>query len=140
MATFVQWVHLISAVIGLGGLAYVLLILLPALSVLSTGERATLLEAVGKRFRWASWSAILLLLFSGIYNIRESYWEVAWGRSWALLTVKIILSLVLFGIVLGLTVPLKIFERLRARRRGWLIAAFALGVTVVLLSAYLRRG
>jgi hypothetical protein len=50
------------------------------------------------------------------------------------------LAFVLFGIVLGLTIPFNLFEPLRARRRQWLLVAFALGVVVVLISAYLRRG
>jgi len=140
MTTFVQWVHLMGAVLGVGGLAYILLILMPALRVLNPEERATLSNTLTRRFRWVSWSAITLLLFSGLYNIRQYYWEVAWGRSWAWLSVKIILSFALFGIVLTLTLPLKAFERVRARRRRWLIAAFTLGVVVIMISAYLRRG
>jgi len=140
MPTFVQWVHLMGAVLGVGGLAYVLLILMPALGALNPDERATLSNVLTKRFRWVSWGAIVFLLLSGFYNVREYYWEVAWGRSWTLLTVKIILAFTLFGIVLTLTLPLKYFDRVRARRRRWLIAALALGVTVILISAYLRRG
>jgi len=140
MATFVQWVHVMSAVIGLGGLGYVLLVLLPALTVLPPEQRAALSDAATSRFRWATWSAMLLLLLSGIYNIRQYYWEVSWGKYWAVLTVKVALSFGLFAIILALTTPLGIFDRLRARRREWLIAAFALGVTIVLISAYLRRG
>jgi len=140
MTTFVQWVHLMGAVLGVGGLGYLLFILMPALGGLNQDARAALSTTVARRFRWVSWSAIVALLLSGIYNVREYYWEVAWGRSWALLTVKIILALVLFGIVLTLTLPLKIFDPIRNRRTGWLIAAFALGLAVILISAYLRRG
>jgi DMSO reductase anchor subunit len=57
-----------------------------------------------------------------------------------LLALKILLSFVLFGIVLGLTIPFRLFEPLRARRRMWLLVAFILGVIIVLISAYLRRG
>jgi hypothetical protein len=57
-----------------------------------------------------------------------------------LLTFKIGLAFALFAIVLGLTLPLKIFDRMRSRRRTWLMASFTLGVLVVLISAYLRRG
>jgi len=140
MTTFVQWVHLMGAVLGVGGLAYVLLILLPALSALSPQERAVVCTTLTRRFGWLSCGAVLFLLLSGLYNVREYYWEVAWGRSWALLTVKIILSFALFGIVLSLTLPLKFLDRVRARRHRWLIVALALGATVILISAYLRRG
>lgn len=140
MTTFVQWIHLTAAIIGLGGMGFFLLILIPSLGVLSTEQREALANAVAKRFRWASWSAIGLLLVSGLYNIRRYYWEEPWGRAWWFLTVKVILSFILFGIVLTLSTPVKLFEPLRARRRTWLLIAFILGMVVVLISAYLRRG
>jgi uncharacterized membrane protein len=140
MTTFMQWIHLMAAVVGLGGMGFILLILIPSLGVLNPEQRETLFKAVAVRFRWISWSAIGLLLISGLYNIRQYYWEVTWGKSWMFLTVKIVLAFALFGIVLALTLPFGIFDRMRSRRRSWLIAAFALGVVVTLLSAYLRRG
>ncbi len=139
MAIFMQWIHLMAAVVGVGGMGFLLLIFMPSLGVLSPEQREALSRAVAGRFRWASWSAITLLLISGLYNIRQYYWELVWGKSWLFLTIKISLSFVLFATVLGLTIPLRIFDRLRARREAWLIAAFALGVIVILISAYLRR-
>ncbi|MGA3167337.1 MAG: hypothetical protein ABSF14_14630 [Terriglobia bacterium] len=139
MTTLMLWTHLIAAVAGIGGLAFLLLILMPSLRVLNPEQRSTLFQAVANRFRWVSWSAIVLLLASGFYNLRQYYWESAWGRSWSFLTLKIILSFVLFSIVLGLTIPAKVFDRLRARRQTWLIVALSLGVAVILISAYLRR-
>jgi len=140
MATFIQWIHLMAAVVGLGGMGFLLLILIPSLKVLSAEQREALSRAVAGRFRWASWSAIVLLLLSGIYNTRFYYREVPWGTAWKFLTLKILLALGLFAIVLGLTVPFRLFEPLRARRRKLLFVAFILGVAVVLISAYLRRG
>ena len=140
MTTFMQWVHLMGAVSGLGGIGFLLLFLIPSLGVLSVEQRDALSKAVARRFRWATWSAVALLLLSGLYSIRHNYWEESWGRAWNLLALKILLSFVLFGIVLGLTIPFRLFEPLRARRRMWLLVAFILGVIIVLISAYLRRG
>jgi len=81
---------------------------------------------------------MLLLLGSGIYNVRHKYWEVPWGTAWKFLALKIVLSFALFAIVMGTTVPFRLFEPLRARQRMWLLVAFILGVIVVLISAYLR--
>src|SRR5208283_4331004 len=128
MTTFMQWVHLMAAVVGLGGMGFMLLILIPSLGVLSAEQREALSKAVAGRFRWASWSAMTLLLISGLYNIRIHYWEDPWGRAWKFLALKVLLSFVLFGIVLGLTIPFKLFGPLRARRRLWLLVAFILGV------------
>jgi hypothetical protein len=52
--------------------------------------------------------------------------------------VKIILALFVFAISLLLTLPLKIFDRFRARRQMWLSIAFGLALAVILISAYLR--
>ncbi len=140
MTTFMQWVHLMAAVVGLGGMGFLLLILIPSLGVLSAEQREALSKAVAGRFRWATWSAIVLLLISGLYNVRRYYWEEPWDRAWKFLALKVLLSFALFGIVLGLTIPFKLFEPLRARRRTWLLVAFIVGIVVVLISAYLRRG
>ncbi|MGO8787058.1 MAG: CopD family protein [Terriglobia bacterium] len=139
MTTFMQWVHVMAAIVGLGGMGFLLLILIPSLGVLSVEQREGLSKAVAGRFRWASWSAVALLLISGLYNVRRYYWEEPWDRAWKFLALKVILSFVLFGVVLGLTIPFRLFEPLRARRRTWLLVAFILGVVVVLISAYLRR-
>ena len=140
MATFIQWIHLMAAVVGLGGMGFLLLILIPSLGVLSAEQREALSKAVASRFRWATWSAMALLLLSGLYNVRRYYWEEPWDRAGSFWPLKSSLSFALFGIVLGLTIPFRLFEPLRARRRMWLLVAFILGVVVVLISAYLRRG
>ncbi len=140
MATFVQWIHVTAAVMGVGGMAFLLTILVPSLGILAPEQRATLTRTVLGRFRWMSWAAILLLLASGLYNVREYYWEVAWGKTWMLLTAKIVLALLVFAISLALTLPLTILDRLRARRRFWLSLALGLAMVVILISTYLRRG
>lgn len=121
-------------------MGFMLLILIPSLGVLNSEQRDALSKAVASRFRWVTWSAVALLLLSGLYNVRRFYWEEPSGQAWNFLTLKILLSLTLFVIVLGLTIPFRLFEPLRAHRRIWLRVAFALGIIVVLISAYLRRG
>jgi len=139
MPTFVQWIHVTAAVIGVGGMAFLLFILMPSLGALPVEHRDVLAKKVLGRFRWISWGAIFLLLVSGLYSIRQYYWELAWGKSWALLTVKIVLALFVFVIALALTLPFKLFDRVRARRRTWLSIAVGLAIAVIFISAYLRR-
>lgn len=138
MSSLVQWIHVTAAVIGVGGIGFLILILLPATQVLSGENRDLLLKAVLGRFRWASWSVVFLLLASGLYNIRLRAWEAAWGPYWKWLTVKIILALSVFTISLLLTLPFKALDRFRARRKMWLSVAFGLAMAVILISAYLR--
>jgi uncharacterized membrane protein len=120
-------------------MACLLLTLIPSLGALQPEQRDLLAKRVMDRFRWVIWSAILVLLVSGLYSIRQYYWEVAWGKSWAVLTVKIALAFVVFLIALALTLPFKLFARARARQQIWLSIAVGLAVAVIFISAYLRR-
>ena len=139
MSTLVQWLHVTAAVIGVGGMAFLLFILTPSLGVLDPEQRDLLTKQVMDRFRWVIWSAIIVSLVSGIYSIRQYYWEAAWGKSWALLAVKIILALFVFEVALALTLPFKLFDRVRARRQVWLSIAVGLAGAIIFISAYLRR-
>jgi uncharacterized membrane protein len=138
VTALVQWVHLISAVVGVGGIAFVLVVLLPSLRVLGDDQRTLLLKTVMGRFRWASWAAILLLLGSGLYNLRLRAWEAPWGTYWRFLTVKIFLALCVFIISLLLTLPFPALDRVRAKRQLWLSIALGIAAAVILISAYLR--
>jgi uncharacterized membrane protein len=138
MSTIIQWIHVGSAVIGVGGVGFMIVVLLPSLGVLGAEQRDQLVRTVMGRFRWVSWTVIVLLLVSGLYNVRL-VWEAPWGTYWELLTAKIILALVVFAISLALTLPLSFLQGFRARRRVWLILAFGLAMVVILISAYLRR-
>ena len=139
MPTIAQWIHVTAAVVGVGGMAFLLIILLPSVGALNPDDRARFMRTVQAKFRWVSWSVIILLFGSGLYNVGLA-WEVPWGTYWKLLVLKIILSLSVFVISLCLTVPLKFLERFRARREVWLSTALGLALAVILISAYLRRG
>jgi len=138
MSTLFQWIHVTAAVIGVGGIGFVLVVLLPSMRVLNAEQRDLFLRTVMGRFRWVSWSVILLLLGSGLYNIHLRAWEVPWGTYWKMLTLKIVLAFFVFSISLMLTLPLRAFDRFRARRETWLVVGFCLALTVILISAYLR--
>lgn len=139
MPTLVQWIHVTASIISVGGLAFLLFILEPSLEALPPEQREPFTRQVMNRFRWVVSSSIVLLLLSGVYSVRQSYWEAPWGKAWALLTVKIVLSFFVFVIALGVTLPVKIFDRPRARRRTWLAIAVGLAAVVILLAAYLPR-
>jgi uncharacterized membrane protein len=138
MSTIFQWIHVGAAVVGVGGMGFLIVVLLPSLGVLSAEQRDQLVRAVMGRFRWVSWTVIVLLLVSGLYNV-TLVWEAPWGTYWRLLSVKVILALLVFAISFALTLPFKSLDRFRARRKPWLTLAFALAMAVILISAYLRR-
>jgi len=138
MSTLAQWIHVSAAVVGIGGIGFLLVILLPSARVLNPDQRELLLKSALGKFRWVSWTVILLLLASGVYNVRH-VWEVPWGTYWKFLTLKIVLALLVFTISFCLTLPLKFLSWFRARRGVWLAVAFAMGIAVIYISAYLRR-
>ncbi|MGH9433231.1 MAG: hypothetical protein ACRD3T_17005 [Terriglobia bacterium] len=139
LSTIMQWIHLSAAVVGVGGVAFLVVILFPAVRQAEPAQREALVRSVLKRFRWATWTVIVLLILSGVYNM-SLVWEAPWGVYWKMLTLKIALALVVFLIALCLTVPLKTLNWFRVRREKWLAIALGLGMIVILISAYLRRG
>jgi len=138
MSTFFQWIHLTAAVIGVGGIGFIIFALKPSVRVLSPEQREPFVRAIRARFRWVVWGCALLLVISGLYNIKARYWEAPWGAAWKWLTVKLVLAGVIFLITLALTLPLRILGRIQAKRHMWLAVAFGVAIAVILISAYLR--
>ena len=138
LSTFVQWVHIASAVVAVGGYAFLLITLLPSLRILDLERRELLLRAILERFRWVIWAVILALFASGLYNTHLA-WEAPWGTYWKLLTIKIVLAFVFFAISVCLTLPIYLCNRFRARRELWFSIALGIASTVLLISTYLRR-
>jgi putative copper export protein len=140
MPTIIHWIHLIAAVFSVGGLAFILFVVIPSLKVLDPEDRELISRRIMYRFLWLNLAATFLLFVSGLYGIRQFYWEVAWGWSWVLLTVKIVLALIVFIISLALTLRIKILDRIRAQQQTWLTIALGLGMAIIFIAAYLRRG
>ncbi|HMD98523.1 MAG TPA: hypothetical protein VKM93_14460 [Terriglobia bacterium] len=140
MSILFQWIHVVAAVIGVGGMGFILIALKPSLRVLSPEQRELMVRAVRARFRWVTWGCALLLLVSGLYAVKTRYWEAPWGTAWKWLTVKLVLAGVIFVITLALTLPLRVLERVQAKRQMWLAIAFGAAIGVILISAYLRMG
>jgi uncharacterized membrane protein len=139
MDTFFQWIHLSAAVVGVGGMAFLLFALYPASNALYKEQRELVFRQVFGRFRWITWAVIFLLIVSGLYNV-HLVWLVPWGRYWKFLTLKIILAFVVFLIALALTLPVRSLRWFHERCGLWLTIAFTLAMIVILISAYLRRG
>jgi len=140
MSTLFQWIHVAAAAIGVGGIGFILIALKPSLRVLSPDQRELLVRAVRARFRWVTWGCAILLVVSGLYNVKARYWEAPWGAAWKWLTVKLVLSGAIFVITLALTLPLRVLDRVQAKRDMWLAIAFGAAIGVILISAYLRMG
>jgi copper resistance protein D len=74
-----QWIvflHIVAAIIWIGGMFFVALVLVPVLRRESQVLRAALLDAAGRRFRTVGWAAIGVLLVTGVWNLHNR------GLSW----------------------------------------------------------
>ncbi|MFQ5803518.1 MAG: DUF4149 domain-containing protein [Candidatus Methylomirabilales bacterium] len=86
--------HLLAAVVWIGGMLFVGLVLTPVLRGRPPVERATLLHVVGRRFLKVGWTALAILLVTG-------------PAMWALLNFKLtpvlIAKLILVAVILLLS-------------------------------------
>lgn len=157
------WLHIISVTIWLGGMFFLILILLPI-----TRRRPYLRDAgqlvhlVGVRFRWIGWICLSLLVLSGIFNVAYrgftwadvmdgSLWRGPFGRTLGI-------KLILVAIVLALSAIHDFYIGPRAtalwrqqpgdpraarlrRQAGWIGRInFVLAVIIVALGVALVRG
>jgi uncharacterized membrane protein len=138
MRTVMQWAHLVSAIVAVGGTAFLRFVLLPAATGLDEEARKALMGRVLGRFRPVLWSCIGVLLLTGLHHAATAF-GTASPLYLNVLLVKIALALVIFGVAFALTIPGGMFAGMQARRRAWLTVNAALALVVVFLSAYLRR-
>ncbi|MCS6925356.1 MAG: DUF4149 domain-containing protein [Candidatus Binatia bacterium] len=90
------WLHILAAVVWVGGMVFLAAVLVPLSRTLVPREVATLLiQQTGVRFRWIGWACLVLLLLSGVFNLTYrgfdwtwSAWQSPFGQ---VLTVKLLL-------------------------------------------------
>ncbi len=101
------WIHILAASIWLGGMAFLVLVLVPWLRRTPGAPAGTLLSETGRRFRSVGWVCFALLLVTGSFNLSMRgvtlaslssavFWATPFGR--ILLT-----KLVAFSLVLGVS-------------------------------------
>lgn len=101
--SWIRWVHLISAIIWVGGQIFILFVLLPILRTsLERDQRTLLFAQVGRRYAVISWIALALLVVTGFLNADRE------GVDWTRLTVSsygriLLAKLILVSIVIAIT-------------------------------------
>jgi copper resistance protein D len=80
------WSHLLAAMLWIGGMLFLVLVLVPFLRRPEYRQQApVLLHWTGLRFRWLGWLCFALLIVSGTFNLayRGFGWaDVVNGRLW----------------------------------------------------------
>jgi uncharacterized membrane protein len=138
-----RWVHVASAVAGVGGTLMMRFVVLPALDRLPNGQE--ILSSIHPFFKRLIHTALGLLLLTGFYNYWLAIEKIHGLKDQGLpyphayhmvMGTKIILSLALFGIATMLLSP---SSKLAENRKQWLSVNVVLGLVIMLLAAYLRR-
>ncbi len=132
-----RYLHIVSAIVAVGGLAFAAFCLTPAVRVLDDSFRASVMKLVQLRFRRVVWVAIFGLIVTGTYNwvrAAEAY-KVMGAKGNALIGTKVLLAMVLFSIVAAESVGW-----LSPKKPGVLTSVkLLLAAAVILLGSILRK-
>lgn len=87
------WLHILAAAVWVGGILFLVLVLVPAVRRPEFRQSAaSLIQWTGLRFRWVGWIALGLLILSGSFNLAyrgvglttllsAGFWEGRFGRT-----------------------------------------------------------
>lgn len=80
------YIHILSAMVWVGGILFMVLVVVPLLRKKELKDKAALLvDKVGVQFRWVGWVSLILLLITGILllGFRGYHWSDLWtGTIW----------------------------------------------------------
>jgi len=70
VSLLVRWLHVLAAITWIGGMLFIALVLVPVTRRLEDpGLRSRLVHDVGRRFRTVGWTAIVVLVATGLLNL-----------------------------------------------------------------------
>jgi uncharacterized membrane protein len=135
-----RWLHILPAIILVGGTIFMRWALLPAVQTLPEDQRPELHEEIRRRWSVAIMIGIALLLISGLINtvILVKAYRFPGGYYHGLLGIKLVLAFVVFWIASMLTGRSEAARRFREKRAMWLNVNLALAVLVVLLGGVMK--
>ncbi len=127
--------HVLTAIMLLGGSVFMLLVLIPSAKALPEEPHNQLAAAVTGRWKRFVHLGVLLLLVTGLYNyVRAVSLHKGDSLYHALLGTKMLLALGIFFIAAALVGRSKSLQRIRDHRKKWLSIAVLMGVAVVAIS------
>jgi len=117
-----RWVHIMSAVVGVGGTIFLAFVLNPAMKKhLPADASPEFRTAVMKRWKLLFHPLIILFLVSGFYNyfVATSGAHEVQSLYHALFGAKFLLAIVFFGSAIVASSTMKWSEKLRAKNGIW---------------------
>ena len=148
LKALMQWIHVGSVVLMIGGFFFFRVVLLPIAN--RSSDPGALIASALRRFGGIVWTALLTVLISGLYNF-ISFFRTARSASAVnpvasdfslyilVLGVKLFIVFFIFTLAIILTFPYPVFDVYQKRPAPWLNLTVILGLIVIFLSAYLRR-
>ena len=133
----VTTVHVISAILAVGGVAFFRFVALPYAESLPEEERARCMQALRQKFVPILHGSFAMLILTGIHHVTRlirSGMDIP-----AILTIKIVLALIIIFIGVALTLRTR-FEGMKAKRKTYLTINLVLAAIVVLLGIWVTHG
>uniref|UniRef100_A0A7C2JX80 Copper resistance protein D domain-containing protein n=1 Tax=Schlesneria paludicola TaxID=360056 RepID=A0A7C2JX80_9PLAN len=134
-----RWLHVGTAIVLLGGTAYIRFVLMPAAKQLPDVEHEKLRELVTARWKRFVHGGIALLLLTGFYNYFQATPADAFRKQYHMLVgIKILLALAVFALGSALVGRSRALAGLRQSAATWLGVVLLLGAVIVGISSYLK--
>lgn len=114
------WLHILAATVWVGGMLYLVLVVVPWLRAEPRPEAAAFLRATGERFRYVGWSCFAVLLVTGTFNLwvrgvrLSDLFEPRWLRS--AFGTTVVVKLCAFALVIGVSATHDFYVGPRAAR------------------------
>lgn len=142
----IQWVHVGSVVLMIGGFFFLRAVLIPIANRFP--DPKSLISSGLRRFSGVVWITLLTVLMSGVYNVisffrtaritaEES--EVDYSLYILILGIKFFIVFLIYTLAVILTFPYPVFETFQNKPSPWLNLIIFLGLIIIFLSAFLRR-
>jgi uncharacterized membrane protein len=131
--------HVLTAIVLLGGSAFMLLVVLPVLRSDNQTPSAELLTGLRNRWKRFVHPGILVFLVTGFYNyFRAMPNHKGDGLYHALVGTKIILAFAVFFLASALVGRSAAFEGMRKNSPKWLSILCLLGLVIVAISGFVK--
>jgi copper resistance protein D len=128
LRALILWLHLLAAIIWIGGLVFQVLVVFPTLArVTPTGAGARLALSLEARFRRLVWPAVGMVLFTGLVNLMNVWYATVVTAGSISPTFIPVLTLKLF-LVLGMLALQAVQQLLVQPRRVAALCALPAGV------------
>ena len=143
----IQWVHVVSVVLMIGGFFFLRIVLIPIANRQS--DPSTLISTALRRFSGVVWCTLLTVLLSGVYNVISFFRSARASAADSIasdyslyifiLAIKFFIVFLIYILAIILTFPYPVFEVFQKKPSPWLNLIIVLGLITIFLSAYLRR-